>query len=327
MKIRGFTIDGFLLALVAIVVVAILLPGPGATGGVLHMDLVATYGVAVIFFLYGLTLAPEKMKAGFGHWRLHICVQLCTFVLFPIVVLTLGTPLKPFIPPEVWIGFFYVAALPSTVSSSVAMTSLANGNVPAAIFNATLSSLIGVFATPLLMAWFLAQSGIGISLLPVIGKIVLVVLLPIIVGQVARHWLSGWASRNIKVIRLADRAIILAIVYNSFSDSIVEGVWQGHDALLIAEIVFGVIALFFVIYGLMMIPCRLLGFDRADTIACLFCASKKSLATGVPMAKLIFGASPALGLIIAPIMLYHFCQLVIVSVIANRQGSLSRADA
>jgi len=327
MTIRGFTIDGFLLALVAIVVVAILLPGPGATGGVLHMDLVATYGIAVIFFLYGLTLAPEKMKAGFSHWRLHICVQLCTFVLFPIVVLTLGTPFKSFIPPEVWIGFFYIAALPSTVSSSVAMTSLANGNVPAAIFNATLSSLIGVFATPLLMAWFLAQSGIGISLLPVIGKIVLLVLLPIVVGQVARHWLSGWASRNIKVIRLADRAIILAIVYNSFSDSIVEGVWQGHDALLIAEIVFGVIALFFVIYGLMMIPCRLLGFDRADTIACLFCASKKSLATGVPLAKLIFGASPALGLIIAPIMLYHFCQLVIVSVIANRQGRLSRAGA
>lgn len=327
MTIRGFTIDGFLIALVAVVGLAILLPGPGATGGVLHMNQVATYGIAVIFFLYGLTLAPEKMKAGVRHWRLHISVQLCTFVLFPVVVLVLGTPLKGFVPPEVWIGFFYVAALPSTVSSSVAMTSLAHGNVPAAIFNATLSSLIGVFATPLLMAWFLSTSGIGISLLPVIGKIVLLVLLPIIVGQIARHWLAGWATRNIKRIRLADRAIILAIVYNSFSDSIMEGVWQGHDAVLIVEIVVGVIALFFIIYGLMLIPCRLFGFDRADTIACLFCASKKSLATGVPLAKLIFGAIPGLGLIIAPIMLYHFCQLVIVSVIANRQAKLALAEA
>ena len=327
MTIRGFTIDGFLLALVAVVAIALVLPGPGATGGILHMNDVATYGVGVIFFLYGLTLAPEKMKAGVRHWRLHLCVQLSTFVLFPLVVLALGTPLKSLVPDPVWIGFFYVAALPSTVSSSVAMTSLAHGNVPAAIFNATLSSLIGVFATPLLMAWFLSTSGLSMPLLPVLGKIMLLVLLPIILGQVARHWLGGWAGRHNKQIKLADRAIILAIVYNSFSDSMVEGVWHGHDASLIAEIVFGVIALFFIVYWLMKIPCRLLGFNTADTIACLFCGSKKSLATGVPLAPIIFGANPALGLIIAPIMLYHFCQLVIVSVIANRYAKDATAAA
>ncbi|MBB3929440.1 sodium/bile acid cotransporter 7 [Kaistia hirudinis] len=326
MTIRGFTIDGFLLALVAIVALAIAFPGPGATGGILHMNEVATYGVAVIFFLYGLTLAPEKMKAGIKHWRLHISVQLCTFVLFPIVVLVLGTPFKSMLPLPVWIGFFYIAALPSTVSSSVAMTSLAHGNVPAAIFNATISSLIGVFATPVLMAWFLATSGTSMPLLPVILKIVLLVLLPIIVGQVARHWLAGWAHRNNKRIKLADRAIILAIVYNSFSDSMVEGVWAGHDAILIVQIVVGVIALFYIIYWLMLIPCKLMHFNRQDTIACLFCASKKSLATGVPLAPIIFGNDPALGLIIAPIMLYHFCQLVIVSVIANRYARIAIAE-
>lgn len=325
MTIRGFAIDGFLLALVAVVALAIIFPGPGATGGVLHMNDVATYGVGVIFFLYGLTLAPEKMKLGVRHWRLHLCVQLSTFVLFPVVVLTLGTPLKSFVPEPVWIGFFYIAALPSTVSSSVAMTSLAHGNVPAAIFNATLSSLIGVFATPLLMAWFLSTSGVSMPLLPVLGKIVLLVLLPIIVGQLARLRLGGWATRHNKRIKLADRAIILAIVYNSFSDSMVEGVWQHHDTALIVGIVVGVILLFFIIYGLMMIPCRLLGFDLPDRIACLFCGSKKSLATGVPLAPIIFGAHPALGLIIAPIMLYHFCQLVIVSVIANRYARVATA--
>ena len=327
MTIRGFTIDGFLLALIAVVALAMAMPAPGATGGILHMNEVATYGVAVVFFLYGLTLAPEKMKAGIKHWRLHLCVQLCTFVLFPVVVLLFGTPLKSFLPQEIWIGFFYTAALPSTVSSSVAMTSLAQGNVPAAIFNATLSSLIGVFATPLLMAWFLSTSGEAMPLLPVIGKIVLLVLLPIVLGQVARHGLAAWAKRNEKQIKLADRAIILAIVYNTFSDSMMEGIWQGQDALRIAEILLGVIALFVLIYALMMIPCRLLGFNRPDTVACLFCASKKSLATGVPLAPIIFGANPALGLILAPIMLYHFCQLVIVSVIANRQARLALAEA
>jgi sodium/bile acid cotransporter 7 len=323
--IKSFRLDGFLLALVLVVIAAILWPGPGAKGGFLHMDFIATYGVAVVFFLYGLTLAPEKMRKGMWHWRLHLAVQLSTFVLFPIVVLILQAVLKPVYPPEVWLGFFFIAALPSTVSSSVAMTSLARGNVPVAIFNATLSSLLGVFVTPLLMAWYANTTGSSFPLGPVILKIVLLVLLPIIVGQVARRWLAGWAARNGRWLKLADRAIILAIVYSSFSDSVKAGIWGANDLFLVVEMVVGVVVLFFIIYELMKIPCRLLGFDREDTIACLFCASKKSLATGVPVATIMFASNPALGLIIAPLMLYHFCQLVIVSFIAN--GYAAEADA
>jgi sodium/bile acid cotransporter 7 len=159
----------------------------------------------------------------------------------------------------------------------------------------------------------------------VIVKVVLLVLLPVVIGQIARRWLGDWAKRNGGWLKFVDRFIILAIVYGSFSDSIVAGVWNGHDASLIVKIVVGVIALFFVVYGLMMIPCRLFGFNREDTIATLFCASKKSLATGVPMATVMFGTAPALGLIIAPLMLYHFCQLVIVSVIASRYAASAPA--
>jgi solute carrier family 10 (sodium/bile acid cotransporter), member 7 len=317
MTIRGFTFDGFLLALLAVVAAAIALPGLGASGGPLHADWIATYGVAGVFLLYGLTLAPERLRQGAANWRVHITVQLATFVLFPAVVFAVLL-LWPNVPPPVATGFFYLAALPSTVSSSVAMTSLARGNVPTAIFNATLSSLLGVFLTPLLVAWYASTTGAALPLLPAITKVVILVLLPIGVGQIARHWLEKWANRHIKAIRLADRAIILAIVYNSFSDSMQEGIWTGHDASLIIGMSVAVIVLFFVVYALLRIPCRVLGLDRADTIACLFCGSKKSLATGVPLAKLLFGAVPSLGLIIAPIMLYHFFQLIIVSAIANR---------
>ncbi len=318
MSIRGVSIDGFLIGLAVVVGAAILFPAPGASHGILHMDLIATYGIAVVFFLYGLTLAPEKLHEGAVNWRVHLIVQLSTFVLFPLIVLALLSVFGWTLPPPTSTGFFYIAALPSTVSSSVAMTSLARGNVPAAIFNATLSSLIGVFATPVLMAWFAATTGETVPLLPVIAKVVGLVLMPIVVGQVARHWLHGWASRHIKTIRLADRAIILAIVYNSFSNSMVEGIWGGHDLTFLLVMIAGVVLLFAVIYSIISIPCRVFSFNRADTIASLFCGSKKSLATGVPMARLIFGQSPALGLIIAPIMLYHFFQLIIVGVIANR---------
>lgn len=323
---RGFSIDGFLAALIAVVLLAIIWPQGGATGGPLHLEWVSTYGIAVVFFLYGLTLASEKMRQGFAKWRVHITVQLGTFVLFPLVVLAAGLFVKDWLTPEVRLGFFYVAALPSTVSSSVAMTSLARGNVPVAIFNASLSSLLGVFLTPLLMAWFVSATGGSMPLGPTILKVVLLVLVPIGLGQIAHHWLAEWALRNNSWIKLIDRGVILAIVYGSFADSIIAGVWSANDVSLIAMMTAGSIVLFFAVYELMKIPCRVLGFDREDTIACLFCASKKSLATGVPLSHVMFGATPALGLILAPLMIFHFLQLVIVSVIANRHAQESRGQ-
>ncbi|MDO8290666.1 MAG: bile acid:sodium symporter family protein [Parvibaculum sp.] len=320
-------IDRFLQLIIAVVIAAIIYPAAGATGSPLHIEYVASYGISIVFFLYGLTLAPEKMKAGLVKWRVHIVVQLATFVLFPLVVLALIVTLRGRLPDEVLVGFFYLAALPGTVSSSVAMTSLARGNVPVAIFNATLSAFLGVFLTPLLMAWYLNTTGASLPLESVILKIVLLVLVPTAIGQVAHFWLKDWATRNNAWLKWCDKAVILAIVYNSFCDSIVEGVWSDHDASLLATMIALVIALFFVIYYLMKLPCRVLGFDREDTIACIFCSSKKSLATGVPLAKVIFGATPALGLIIAPLMLFHFFQLVIVSVIANKYAQEADADA
>jgi len=321
MKIRGFSFDGFLLALVFVVALAALVPQIGATGGPLHIDQVATYGIALIFFLYGLTLAPDKLKQGAAHWRLHLTVQAATFILFPAIVFLLVLPFHDRMPPGLATGFLYLGALPSTVSSSVALTGIARGNVPIAIFNATLSSIIGVFATPLLMAWFASTTGDPLPVLPVITKIILLVLLPMALGQVARIWLKDLASAHVKKIRMVDRLVILLIVFNAFSDSMIGGVWKGHDIYLIGAMVLGVAIIFVVVYAVLKLVCRLLAFDVPDTIACLFCGSVKSLATGVPLARIMFGNDPLLGLIIAPTMLYHVLQLVVLGILANRYAA------
>jgi solute carrier family 10 (sodium/bile acid cotransporter), member 7 len=317
-SLKSLPLDGFLLSLIIAVALAAIWPTPGVSGGPLHVDWVSSYGIAVVFLLYGLTLSPEKMWAGMVHWRLHLVVQLGTYVLFPAVILAIGPLVAAHLPQATWTGFFFLAVLPSTVSSSVAMTSLARGNVPAAIFNASLSSIIGVFITPLMMAWYIHSGGGSMPLGHVLEKVMLLVLLPIIIGQALHRPLLGWTTRHLKRIKLVDRAVIIVIVYNSFCDSMAAGIWSMHDVGLLVGIAVGSIALFFLVYGLMMIPCAILGFSREDRIACLFCASKKSLATGVPLARVIFGATPALGQIIVPLILFHFFQLVIVSIIAAR---------
>lgn len=314
-------IDPFLPALVAVVVLALIWPQPGVTGGVLHADRAATWGIGVIFFLYGISLATRRLVESATRWQLHLVVQLATFALFPLVVVLAMPVLNRLMPEEVGIGFFFLAALPSTVSSSVAMTSLARGNVPVAIFNASISSLIGVFVTPLLMAWYLHATGGTMALGDVILKLVIIVLLPLAVGQMLRPLLLTFVEKHKVVVKIADRAVILAIVYNAFCDSVAEGVWSGHSAVLLIEMVIAIALLFVVVYWILAVFCRLVGFNHADTTAVLFCGSKKSLATGLPIAKVMFGTVPQLSLIITPIMIYHFLQLVIIGFIAGRRAA------
>lgn len=317
-RLRSFGIDGFLLSLIAAVVLASLWPTLLKTGGLIHIDVFTTYGVALVFLLYGLTLSPQKMHEGIVNWRLHLLVQASTFLLFPLLGISFHHLFGQRLDPALALGVFYLCALPSTVSSSVAMTSIARGNVPGAIFNASLSSLIGVFITPLWINAYLHAQGSDMALGPVILKIVLLVLLPIVLGQLLRPFVLRWVEAHLSAAKLLDRATILAIVANSFADSVAEGVWATHGLhtlLLIAAIS---IALFALIFALTSLLCRSFGFSREDRIAAIFCGSKKSLASGVPMAKIMFGGNPALGLIIAPIMLFHLLQLIMVSVIARR---------
>ncbi|MDQ7988839.1 MAG: bile acid:sodium symporter family protein [Candidatus Dactylopiibacterium sp.] len=323
--LRRYGLDGFILSLLGAVALATLLPEVLRSGGLIRLDVFTNYGVALVFLLYGLTLSPQKMRQGILNWRLHLMIQGGTFVLFPLVGLAFQTLFGGRLDAGLALGVFYLCVLPSTVSSSVAMTSIAQGNVSGAIFNASLSSLIGVFITPLWVQAFLHTQGGGMPLGPVILKIVLLVLVPIALGQLLRPFVLRWVEAHLKAAKLLDRLTILAIVANSFADSVHEGVWAAHGLRTLLLIALISVALFWVVFALMSLACRLAGFSREDRIAAVFCGSKKSLATGVPMARIMFGADPRLGLVIAPIMLFHLLQLVMVSVLARRYAR--EADA
>lgn len=310
--------DWFLVGMVGAVALAWLFPDPGASGGFLYPELLNKIGVALIFFLHGVGLSFAALKAGTLRWPIHVVVQITTFLVFPLLGLLLMWLARDLVAPDLLLGFFFLCALPSTVSSSVAMTAAARGNVPAAVFNATFSSLIGVFITPLWISWVLQTSGASLPLGEVVLDLVIWLILPLVVGQLARPWLGAWASRNKKLTHLVDRGTILLLIYTSFCDSMKRGVWsqQGLSSVIITLLVTTVI--FFVVFFIVRAVCDLLGFPLADRTAAIFCGSKKTLASGVPMAQLIFGSNPALSLILLPIMIYHPLQLVICSVLAGR---------
>lgn len=319
--------DWFLPGMATAVALAWLFPRLGAKGGVLQPELVNQLGVSLIFFLHGLTLSFAALAAGTRQWRLHLLVQGSTFLLFPLLGLLLLLGLGNRVDPELRTGLFFLCALPSTVSSSVALTAAARGNVAAAVFNATLSSLIGVVLTPLWLSVVLGASGRALPLGSVVLDLVLWLVLPLFVGQAARPWLAEWASRNKRRIHVVDRLTILLLVYTSFCDSVTAGVWHS-GGLALAVSAAACVLLLTLLLALTWLGGRCFGFALPDRITALFCGSKKTLASGVPMARLIFGAHPQLAIILLPIMIYHPLQLLVGGWLANRlAGDATRSAA
>jgi sodium/bile acid cotransporter 7 len=284
-------------------------------------------GIFAVFFLHGVGLSTEKLKAGMSRWKLHAVVQVFTFVVFPLLWLVLRATAGDLVPPHLLLGFLYLCALPSTISSSVAMTGLARGNVAAAIFNATLSSLLGVFLTPLIVSAAIGGSGGGLSLADAMLKIAALLVLPLVVGQLVRPFVGTWFARYKRYTSFFDRCVILALVYVSFCDSVRAGLWTSYGAGTIALTAGGAGLVLAIVLFLTRRVARALRFEVEDEIAAVFCGSKKTLASGVPMAKLIFGAHPGLGLIVLPIMFYHQLQLLVCSVLAERYASRDQPRA
>ncbi|OWY39542.1 bile acid:sodium symporter [Xenophilus sp. AP218F] len=308
-------LDSFTLSLLATVTLASLLPCSGEAAHA--FNLIANLAIALLFFLHGAKLSREAVLAGIGHWRLHLTVLACTFALFPALGLLLKPALSPLVTPELYLGVLYLCMLPSTVQSSIAFTAMAQGNVPAAICSATASNLLGIVLTPLLVGWLVIRhDGAGQGLSSAFD-IVYQLLLPFIAGQIARRWIGRWVDRRKALLKYVDQGSILLVVYTAFSAAVISGLWRQTppQALLGLLAVNG--ALLGLLLALTTLLGRRLGFNREDRITILFCGSKKSLASGVPMAKVIFAGHPV-GAIVLPLMLFHQIQLMACALLAQR---------
>lgn len=306
--------DRFTLMLISTVTLASFLPCQGDTAVIFNQ--IADIAIALLFFLHGAKLSRGAVLAGITHWRLHLLVMSLTFLFFPIIGLLLQPILMPLVGPVIYQGILYLCCLPATVQSAIAFTSMAKGNVPAAVCSASASSLLGIFVTPILVGLVLAK-GTGNSDLHGISKILLQLLLPFVTGHLLQPWIGGFVTKHKKVLGIVDRGSILLVVYTAFSAAVIEHLWSTvpMSSLL------GLLVVCIVILAVALLSSRLLsrrlGFSVQDEITIVFCGSKKSLVSGVPMAKVLF-AGAHLGPILLPIMLFHQIQLMVCAVLAQR---------
>jgi len=311
-------INGFFFALIFMVILAYVFPQFGEEDGLLPLGEVTDIGVFLIFFFYGIKLSPAQLRLGLSNYKLHLLIQSSTFIIFPLVVIVAHAFLGSEDNLYLWLGVFYLAALPSTVSSSVVMVSIAGGNLPAAIFNASVSSLIGILITPLWMSVFMDVTGGGADLSSTIVKLSLQILLPVILGFLLHKQLGRYVMENQKTLKYFDQAIILLIVYTAFAESFAKEMFAGNDFWDFMIIGGAMLVLFVFMMIIMWYISTRLGFALPDTITVLFCGSKKSLVQGAVMGKVLFPDPLIFGIVLLPVMIYHSLQLLLGSAIAER---------
>lgn len=312
-------INGFLLGLFFAIGMAAIFPEVGSADSGLPWKPIINFGIAFVFFFYGVKLNPKQLKAGLSNWRLHLLIQLSTFLIFPIIVLML-LEFMPWVDPDFKLGITYLSALPSTVSASVVMVSIAGGNLPAAIFNASISSLLGVVLTPAWMGFLVGGTEGEIDFWSTLGELTLKVILPVVLGILAHGRLFPRIKAYLPRLKYVDQAVIMIIVFTSFSESFAQKLFAVYQLSTLVTIAGTMLGIFILIWLILEIISKILKFSIQDRITTLFCGSKKSLVHGVVIGKVIFPDAAVLGLVLLPVMLYHIQQLILGSVLAGYFG-------
>lgn len=318
--LEKFKIDSFVIAIALSIVIAYFFPQVGAADSPVPMNFICSIGISFIFFFYGLNLNSDAIRDGLKNWKLHLTVQGSTFLLFPLLVLPFFPLAKDTSYEIIWLGFLFLAALPSTVSSSVVMVSLAGGNLPAAIFNASISGIIGILLTPLWMLPFINQTDVAFDFSSIYLQLITEIVIPLALGLLLRKFLGEWAQRHKRQITLFDKFIILLIIYKSFVHSFEDEIFTSVSFTQMTIMVGIVLVLFILVYALTGWLGRVLKFNYADRITNQFCGTKKSLVHGTVFSEALFGHTSIIGILILPLMVYHAFQILIISIIATKKG-------
>ena len=313
--LKLLALDRFTILLVLMVLLATLLPISGQLA--YYFNILTTVAIAVLFFLHGAKLSREAVIEGMLHWRMHALVFIFTFLIFPLIGLLSRPVLEPVLGQQLYWGFLFMCFLPSTVQSSIAFTSMAKGNVAGAVFSASFSNIICMFITPILVSYFiLGQSQHDFDPTKSIVQITLLLLVPFILGQLLRPFIFPQMRKFPSVVKVFDQGSILMVVYGAFSSAVVAGLWQQVSGITLIYLTLACSVLLTVVMLLALYLPKWLGFNQADQITIFFCSSKKTLASGVQMAQILFIGQP-LGMIVLPIMIFHQIQLMVCGVIAN----------
>lgn len=302
------------------VVVAGGLSAPGLAGTLNPSGVTADVIVWLLFLGTGLTLPSEAIASGLRKVKLHLLTQTFIFLIYPLTMVGLVAVIGDVLSPGLRVGFLSLSVLPTTISSCIVFTHGSGGNSVGTAFNAAVANASGALVSPLLLTLLLRGSSLSIGdIRPwhVIGELALLMVLPLVIGQVIHRLSAKLVKHATKPIKVASNLAILFLVLVSVAKSASTPGFleQAGDSLaplaFLATYHLGVVGLAFLI-------ARLARLDRADRIAFLYAAPQKTLAMGTPLIAVYFADAPELlGAALLPLVVYHPWQLVVAGVLKS----------
>ncbi|CAB1274215.1 bile acid:sodium symporter family protein [Candidatus Nitrosacidococcus tergens] len=323
LKLLRLLFSGLTLLLIGIVIFATLFPISGSDAVILEQ--ITTFAIVLLFFMHGAKLSRSAIVAGITHWRLHSLIFIFTFGIFPLIGFITLPFIEPLIGFSLSVGVLFLCTLPSTVQSAIAFTSIARGNVPAAICNASASSIIGIVLTPLIFSLMVeVHPNENQPLLTPIIEISEKLLLPFLIGHLMRPLIGNFVETHARLVHSIDQTSILLIVYSAFNESVINGIWHQipMESLFILTITCSI--LLAIVLTATTWLAHYFHFNKEDEITIVFCGSKKSLASGVPIAQVMFGGGSSaitIGPILLPIMIFHQIQLMVCAALAEHYAA------
>lgn len=315
----------FTLWLLLAVILAVLFPAFGSKGGLLYPEFSTNIGVWLIFFLQGIALPTSELTSGYSPKRLHAFVLSWNYIIFPIVVGVLLLPLSLAVPNELRLGFWLLAILPTTVSSAVVFSTVSKGNTSNAIFSTVFSNLLSVLLVPAVaVAYLSVESGVSLSLSPLFSKLFLLIVAPLILGQLVRKWLPKISASIANRTKGFGNWIIVFIVHCAFAQSVSSGFLIELGLFSIFKVISITILILLVVSQFVWWSSNLLNLSKEQRISAFFCSSQKSLATGLPLTTSILSLAPSIvdaASVLIPLMCYHPAQLILAGILSNRWGS------
>ena len=315
----------FTLWLLFAVILAVLFPAYGSKGGLLYPQISTNIGVWLIFFLQGIALPTSDLTSGYSPKRLHAFVLSWNYIIFPIVVGVLLLPISLAVPNELRLGFWLLAILPTTVSSAVVFSTVSKGNTSNAIFSTVFSNLLSVLLVPAVaVAYLSVESGISLSLSPLFSKLFLIIIAPLILGQLVRKWLPKISATIANRTKGFGNWIIIFIVHCAFAQSVSSGFLIQLGLFSIFKVISITILILLFVSQFVWWSSNLFNLSKEQRISAFFCSSQKSLATGLPLTTSILALAPGIvdaASVLIPLMCYHPAQLILAGILSNRWGS------
>jgi solute carrier family 10 (sodium/bile acid cotransporter), member 7 len=276
------------------------------------------YIIAICMFLMSFSLKSDMLLKGALNFRGQAFALVASYLVIPLLSYAAAVTLFPG-NVGMFAGIMIASAVPTTLVSASVYARLAGGNDGFSMVFTIISNVSGVVICPVIIGISLSETAGSCDSFvgPMILKLVYVLIVPVILGQVLRIFLKKFADRAKPAIAYIGQILVLCVVFIAVANAKYKIAGDAESPLaMFALLAVATLVIHSLVFFLCLYGGRLIKIERADAIALAFSGSQKTVQVGLVLATYIlsfpcFKGVPEYAYATFPIIIYHAVQLTV----------------